>query len=140
MAVVLGVLCAWILLLGGAKTLTRWLGGAKYLESATKARLLPAVRLLMDSGLSSTESVSAACHLFDAGEKIRSSIQQLVVDQKDTRLMSSGAAYFDTTAEQQIFTMRTATRVALVTLVGGAIALCYGLAIYSPLVLSLIHI
>lgn len=133
-AIVFVVLCAWILLLGGSKTLTRWLGGAKYLESATKARLLPAVGLLMDSGLSSSESVGAACDLFDADEKIRSSIQQLVADQKDTQLISSVAGYFDTTAERQIFTMRTATRVALVTLVGGAIALCYGLAIYSPLI------
>ena len=133
-AIVLGVLCVWILLLGGAKVLTRWLGGAKYLESATKAELIPAVRLLMESGLSSSESINAACDLFDADQKLRASIQQLVANQKDTTLMSSAASYFRTTADQQIFTMRTATRVALVTLVGGAIALCYGLAIYSPLV------
>ena len=134
LALVLAGFFIWIVFFGGARILVRLLGGTKYLNSVTKSKILPTIRLLTESGASRDEATEMACRLFGTDEKFLHNIDQLVSKSGSRDQTNALAAYYSEIAVQRIHNMNTATRTALVTIVGGAITLCYGLAIFSPIV------
>lgn len=130
----LGVLFVWVVFLGGAKYLMRMFGGTKYLSSTAKAKLLPMIGLLNNSGMSPAESAAVGCRLFGASERVAENVCNLVGKPGNVDNTSAIAAYYARSAQRRIYNMKTATRTAMITFVGGAITLCYGLAIFSPII------
>lgn len=131
---ILAILFVWVVLLGGAKNLIRIFGGTKYLNSIAKSKLLSAIGLLNNSGMSPSESVAIGCQLFGVNETIGQELRSLADKPGNMDQTSTLALYYARNAQRRIFNMKTATRTAMVTFIGGAITLCYGLAIYSPII------
>lgn len=79
-------------------------------------------------------AVSLSCDLTDATPNVRRQIRAAAKNTQDVAHLGVLANYSRKSANQQLGYLRVATPFALVAGLGGAIALVYCLAIFSPVI------
>jgi hypothetical protein len=111
-----------------------WLGGNQYLRCRQSTLALQVTQILAQDGMSHDEAIKIACDLAGADAKVRRNLQNTVADPNPAQDLESLADYLTLAGNDRLAYMGTTTPIALVSIVGGAVALFYCLAVFWPII------
>jgi len=122
-----------LMLTGGVSKIAMWLGGKRFVECRLTMMALRLTKILMDEGMSSGKAITTACDLNGAGDRVRSEIQKTIEATRDGTDLDSLADYLTLAGNDRLAQLKTGTPIAVVSIVGGGIALVYCVAVFWPI-------
>ncbi len=123
-----------LILSGGSTTVAMWLGGNQYLRCRLSTFSLRLTQILSDGGMPKEEAVAVACELSGADAKVRRKLQDTIADSSQAQNLESLADYLTLAGSDRLAHMGTTSPIVLVSVIGGAVALFYCLAVFWPII------
>jgi hypothetical protein len=123
-----------IILSGGASKVAMWLGGNHLVRCRLSTLALRATQMLVDAGTPMEEAVMISCDLVGADARARNEIRNAVAVPGNAQNLDTLADYLTVAGNDRLAYMELTTPMALISILGGAVALVYCVAIFWPII------
>ena len=123
-----------LMLAGGGTKLAMWLGGNHYVRCRVSAMTLRVVQMLVSEGVAIEDAVSVGHDLNGADASVRHEIQAVLKNPNAAQDLNTIANFWTMAGNDRLAYLKLTTPVAMVSTIGGGIALLYCVAVFWPIV------
>lgn len=123
-----------LMLAGGASKIAMWLGGNHFVRCRLSTMALRVTQMLVEAGTPIDEAVTLSCDLTGADARVRRNIRTAVEASHRAQNLDALADYLTIVGNDRLAHMKMTTPIALVSVIGGGIALLYCVTIFWPII------